>query len=275
MTDKQLSGKVAIISGAGSSGGIGALTARRMAERGAKVILTGLPNTGVEERTAEIVADGLPATSFIVDIAEEDQVIALMAFVKAEFGKLDILDNNAALQGQPEDLGVMTMDVEIWDRTLKVNGRGTMLMCKHAIPLMIENGGGSIINISSGTSMAGDFQSTAYGVSKGAINTLTKYIATQYGAQGVRCNAIAVGLIKTPALDAGMPEDFQQVFAVHKLSGRLGRPDDISSMVCFLASDETEWINGQILPVDGGFYAHVPTTVGVAQKLAQMQAAVE
>lgn len=262
-TTKNLTGKVAIVTGAG--GGIGAVTSRLLAERGASVVLAGPAGTGIEATTEKLAADGLVVRPCEVDISKEDSVKALMQFTREQFGRLDILDNNAALQGLPGDLDVMTMDVDVWDSVQAVNGRGTMLMCKHAVALMIENDGGSIINISSGTAAAGDFQSTAYAASKGAINTLTRYVATQYGAQGVRCNAVALGLVKTPALDAGMPEAFQAVFAANKLSGRLGKPEDIASIVAFLASDESSWISGQVLPVDSGFYAHVPTTVGVAE----------
>jgi NAD(P)-dependent dehydrogenase (short-subunit alcohol dehydrogenase family) len=265
-----LNGKVAIVTGSG--GGIGAATARMLAEQGAAVIIAGPPETGIEATAEALVTAGYSAQHCQVDISSEDSVKALLDFTRQQFGRLDILDNNAAYQPPQVDTDVVNMDVEVWDRIHAVNGRGTMLMCKHAIPLMIEGGGGSIINISSGTSSAGDFSYTAYASSKGAINTLTKYVATQYGAQGIRCNAIAVGLVNTPALQAGMPPVFQQEFAAHKLVGRIGEPNDVASMVCFLASDSSSWVSGQLYPVDGGFYAHTPTTVGVARLAQQLQA---
>src|SRR3546814_4262738 len=104
-----------------------------------------------------------------------------MAFTRDLFGRLDILDNNAAYHGDVNDGDVLSMTVELWDKIMSVNARGAMLMCKHALPLMIAQGGGSIINISSGTAQGGDFYATAYAASKGAINTFTKYVATQYG----------------------------------------------------------------------------------------------
>jgi len=111
--------------------------------------------------------------------------------------------------------------------------------------------------------MAGDFFATAYAASKGAINTFTKYVATQYGAQGIRCNALVLGLILTPLLEATLPRPLREIFRAHKLTQRLGSPLDVAQMVAFLASPRSSFITGQLLPVDGGFYAHTPTTVAV------------
>jgi NAD(P)-dependent dehydrogenase (short-subunit alcohol dehydrogenase family) len=143
-----------------------------------------------------------------------------------------------------------------------------MLMCKHAVPLLIEAGGGSIVNISSGTAAQGDFYASAYAASKGAINTLTKYVATQYGARGVRCNALAPGLILTPKLKAAMPPAMQEVFRQHCLTGALGRPAQIGQTILFLVSDHSSFITGQVISADGGLAAHVPTTVEVARLFA-------
>lgn len=258
---EEFTGKVAIVTGAG--GGIGAVVATVLAERGASVILAGPKDTGLESTVEKIVNAGHIATSCIVDISDEASVQALMTFARETYGRLDILDNNAACQGLPEDSVVTSMPVDIWDRVHSVNARGTMLMCKHAVLLMLETGGGSIINMSSGTASAGDFFSTAYACSKAAVNTLTQYVATQYGAQGIRCNAIAAGLVDTPALQAGMPDAIREIFTANKLVKRVGQPQDVAEMICFLASDKSSWISGQIYPVDGGFYSHMPTTVEV------------
>jgi NAD(P)-dependent dehydrogenase (short-subunit alcohol dehydrogenase family) len=166
------------------------------------------------------------------------------------------------------------MDVEEWDKVFAINSRGTMLMCKHVIPVMIANGGGSIINISSGTALAANMYQTAYGCSKAAINTMTKYIATQYGAQGVRCNAISAGLIKTEKLAASMPEPMQEVYRGAKLIPRLGKPEDIAEMVAFLGSDRSQWVTGQVYAVDGGFLAQSPQLQAEKALMAQMQLAV-
>jgi NAD(P)-dependent dehydrogenase (short-subunit alcohol dehydrogenase family) len=259
-----LHGKVAIVSGAGDPEGIGAASARALGLAGAKLLLADLPSSNVEKTVELLRAEGLDVSSAHVDISEEVQVAALLDLARREFGRLDILDNNASVTGVQHDLLIGDMDVDIWDRAMRVNARGTMLMCKHALPLLIDSGGGSIINISSGTAQAGDNYASAYAASKGAINTLTKYVATQYGHKGIRCNAIAPGLIMTPVLDKSMPMPMQDVFRSHSLTGRLGTARDIAEMVAFLASDRAQFMTGQIVQVDGGIYAHVPTVPGVA-----------
>jgi len=268
---QDLNGRVAIVTGAGGIGGIGECTARTLAGAGARVVLADLPGSKLEETTAALLKQGFEVVSHPADISDERSVESLIRFTQQTYGRLDILDNNAASQGQAEDREVTSMSVELWDRIMGVNARGAMLMCKHALPAMIAGGGGSIVNISSGTSMAGDFFATAYAASKGAVNTLTKYVATQYGAQGIRCNALVLGLIATPILKTVMPEPLRDIFRDNKLVGRLGEPQDVAEMVLFLASDRSRFITGQLLPVDGGFYAHTPTTTPVMALFAKMQ----
>jgi NAD(P)-dependent dehydrogenase (short-subunit alcohol dehydrogenase family) len=271
MSDKHLSGRVAIVTGSGGKGGIGECTARLLAQRGARVVLADLATSQLDETAASLSKEGHDVSLCATDISDERSVAALIGFTQQKYGRLDILDNNAASQGQAEDREVASMSVELWDHIMGVNARGTMLACKHALPLMLAGGGGSIINISSGTSVAGDFFATAYAASKGAINTLTRYVATQYGSRGIRCNALVLGLIATPVLKAVMPEPLREIFRENKLVGRLGEPQDVAEMVAFLGSDRSRFITGQLLPVDGGFYAHTPTTAPVAALLAKME----
>jgi NAD(P)-dependent dehydrogenase (short-subunit alcohol dehydrogenase family) len=234
-------------------------------------VLADLDDSALAQTTRDLTALGLPVACHPTDISDEHSVQSLIRFTREKFGRLDILDNNAATQGQPEDSEVASLSVELWDYIMGVNARGTMLMCKHSVPLMIAGGGGSIINISSGTSVAGDFFATAYAASKGAINTLTRYVATQYGDRGIRCNALILGLIETPRLQSVMPPPLREVFREHKLVQRLGTALDVARMVAFLASEQSSFITGQLLPVDGGFYAHTPTTVGFRKALEQMK----
>jgi NAD(P)-dependent dehydrogenase (short-subunit alcohol dehydrogenase family) len=254
-----LEGKVALVTGAGSLRGIGVAAARVLASAGAHIVIADLAKSDIAGTAETLRAEGIDVVARTLDIAQEEQVRALFGWISETYGRLDIVDNNAANQANPTDMLVSDMDVELWDKIMGVNARGTMLMCKHALPLMIAGGGGSIINMSSGTSLAGDFFATAYACSKGAINTLTHYVATQYGQQGVRCNAIASGLIMTGALEGAMPLPMQEIFRGHSLTGQLGTPVDIAEMVGFLASPRARFVTGQIISVDGGIYAHIPT----------------
>ena len=145
-------------------------------------------------------------------------------------------------------------------------------LCKHAVPITIERGGGSVINIASGQGLSGDLVTSAYGSSTVG---LTRFVATAYGDHGVRCNAVAPGLIKSQALDAGMPAPMQELVRRHNLVPRLGKPDDIAAIVAFLASPAAGFITGQIIQVDGGFLAHLPTLVPAKQVLAQLAAQTE
>lgn len=267
--DRELEGRVAVVSGAGSASGIGAATVRLLCAAGARVVMTDLAQSDIRETAASLSAEGLDVTAAIVDISDEQEVRKFFDWVHTTFGRLDVIDNNAANQANPTDTTVTELDVGLWDRIITTNARGTMLMCKHALPLMIQGGGGSIINISSGTSLAGDFYATAYACSKGAINTLTKYVATQYGHQGIRCNAVAPGLVMTAALDRSLPPPVREIFRGHSLTGELGQPRDIAEAVLFLASDRSRFITGQVISVDGGIYAHIPTVPEVRNLQSQ------
>ena len=262
-----LQDKVAIVTGAHR--GIGLATAARLAAGGARVILADLPSTDLAGATRKAAEHGEVA-HHAVDITSEDSVKALIEFTMDTFGRVDVLDNNAAYAGSPADIDLLSMETDEWDKTFIINARGTMLMCKHTVAAMLKTGGGSIINISSGTAVSGHMYQTAYACSKGAINTLTQYIATQYGAQGVRCNAIAPGLVKTENLAASMPEAMQEVLRENKLVPRLGDPADIAEMVAFLGSDRSSWITGQIYAVDGGFLAKAPHLASERRLMEQM-----
>jgi NAD(P)-dependent dehydrogenase (short-subunit alcohol dehydrogenase family) len=262
-----LTGKVAFISG--GAGAIGSATARRLALGGARVVIGDLPTSNVHEVAASLQGDGLDVAAQELDLEQEASIRTAVEMIARKYGRLDVLDNNAALKGLKEDRGVVDMSSELWDRVMAVNARGTMLMCKYALPVMIAGGGGSIVNISSGTSVAGDQYATAYAVSKGAINTLTYYVAAQHGRQGVRCNGLLVGSVVTPAMQRVLPEAMREILRAHKLMGRLGQPQDIAEVVAFLASDRSAWITGQLWSIDGGFFAHIPTM----PQFAQLQAA--
>jgi NAD(P)-dependent dehydrogenase (short-subunit alcohol dehydrogenase family) len=248
----RLEGKVAIVTGGGS--GIGAACCQKFAAEGAKVIVADISRDNAE-RVASTIGVAALATWF--DAGDGDSIRNLVHTAVEHFGALHILHNNAALTSAAfisKDTTAIDIDLDVWDRAMSVNARGYLLGCRYALPHIIKAGGGAIINTSSNAALHGDLDRIAYGSSKGAINSLTLYVATQYGRQGVRCNAICPGLIVTPAVQNAMPEAIRRL-SRHIIAPRVGRPEDIANLACFLASDEAAYITGQIISVDGGFRA--------------------
>jgi NAD(P)-dependent dehydrogenase (short-subunit alcohol dehydrogenase family) len=255
----RLAGKVAIVTGAAS--GIGRATALLMAREGAAVVVADVNGAGAAAVAKEIEAAGGAALGQPADVAEEASVVAMVDAAVKRFGGLDVLHNNAAAVDpalMSRDGDVVDLDVGVLDRTLAVNLRGPMLGCKHAIPRMLARGGGAIVNTSSASGLVGDPVRTAYGVSKAGLDSLTRYVATQYGKRGIRCNSIAPGVVATPALAANVPPEMIAIYERSHLTPRLGRPEDIAAAVAFLASDDAAFITGQTISVDGGLLAHHP-----------------
>jgi NAD(P)-dependent dehydrogenase (short-subunit alcohol dehydrogenase family) len=250
---KRLQGKVALITGA--AGGIGAATVRRLVREGARVGIADLNREAAEALAAELGADTI---AIGIDIGDEAAFKAGIDETVARFGRLDILFNNAALTDMATmvgDTNAVEISNEIWDRTLQVNVTGYLYGCRHAIPHIAAAGGGAIINMASGSGMLGDCARIAYGTSKAAVISMTKYLATQHGRQKIRCNGIAPGPIVTPHSRAVGGKEFD-IIARHMPMGELGEPEDIAALVAFLASDESKYINGQIITIDGGMSAH-------------------
>ncbi len=250
-----LANKIALITGAG--GGIGRPTALLLAASGASVVVADI-NEESAKATATLIANaGGRALPLRVDITREDDIRAMMAVAVEHFGGLDVLVNNAAV-GSPNDHDIINMQVEVWDHVVGGNSRGTMLCCKHALPALIARGGGSIVNISSGAALAGQLTQAAYNASKAAVISLTQSVATMYGKQGVRCNAIAPGLIMHERLAAGFPQSYVEIDKANVLTPYSGAPQDIANAVLFLATEASRFITGHVLPVDGGLLAHTP-----------------
>jgi len=254
----RLAGKVAIVTGAAS--GIGRACAIALADEGASVIVGDLDSEGAGHVSEQIIDRGGEAAPVQVDLGDPVSVKALVQQAVERFGRLDMLHNNAAAThlAATRDLNVADMDPGVWDDTMRINLKGTMLATKFAIPHIIAAGGGSVVNTSSGASLSGDFGHTAYAVSKAAINALTLYTAAQYGKEGVRCNAIAPGLVVTPASADNYAGPNGEMMLRHHLTTRLGSPADIASMVVYLCSGDAGFVTGQIISVDGGARSHQP-----------------
>jgi NAD(P)-dependent dehydrogenase (short-subunit alcohol dehydrogenase family) len=263
---RRLEGKVAIITGGG--GGIGSAVARRFVSEGAKVVLADIFEESAK-RAAEPLGENGLAVQF--NAAEAESVKAMVERTVSHFGRLDILHNNAALTDpakQPLDTTAVDIPLEVWTETLAINVTGYLLGCRFAIPHMIAGGGGSIINTASNSGSYGDLARIAYGSSKGAIITLTKYVATQHGRQNIRCNTISPGVVLTEALGKTVP-GLKELIKRHVLTPEFGVPDDIAALAAFLASDESRYITGENISINGGSVAHQPHYADLIDFMAQ------
>ncbi|MDF1691465.1 MAG: SDR family oxidoreductase [Zhongshania sp.] len=255
-----LENKVALVTGAGS--GIGRACARKLAECGASVLVTDINKEAAEKVVSEIREAGGTASAGICDIGDEASVAAAVALAVEIFGGLDILHNNAAYasaESVAADTDIVDMPLALWDTTMAITLRGTMLGCRYAVKEMVKRGGGSIINTSSQYGVSAFNKMPCYGVAKAAINMLTEYVATAFGREGIRCNSVAPSMILTPLLKAAIPEELIKLNEDSALTPFLGEPEDIANIVAFLASDEARYLTGQVIRADGGMTAHLPT----------------
>ncbi|MFF2093917.1 SDR family NAD(P)-dependent oxidoreductase [Paenibacillus sp. NPDC058174] len=247
----RLLNKVAIITGA--AGGMGKADALLFAKEGAKVVITDLQEDKINEVVREIEAGGGEALGFKHNVASEDDWVRVVDEAVAKFGKIDILVNNAGISNATP---YMDLTVENWEKTMSINVTSIFLGQKYVIPHMIEAGGGSIINISSIAGLTGGSGAGPYTASKGAVRLLTKATAVDYAKHNIRANSIHPGYIETPmTVDLMKDENMRQWFLSQTPLPRLGKPEDIAQGALFLASDESSYITGIELPIDGGYYA--------------------
>ncbi len=247
-----LEGKIAIV--AGGATGIGAATARRLAAEGCSVVVGDINDGGATKTSREISAVGGIAAAVRFDLAEADSIAELTRITVAEFGGVDLLFNvGSDMSLLPGDTDVVDIDLAIWERTMTVTLRGYLLTMQHVIPNLLARGGGAIVNMSSAAAFQGEPMRPAYATAKAGVGALTRHVASRWGRDGIRCNAVAPGLTATVAIRSA-PQWPELQAAAHKRmrSTRVGEPDDIAAMVAFLMSDDGAWINGQTINIDGG-----------------------
>jgi NAD(P)-dependent dehydrogenase (short-subunit alcohol dehydrogenase family) len=249
----RLDGKVAVITGAG--GGMGREAAVLFTQEGAKVCAADVNRTAADE-TVGLCAEG-SAFAVAVDVADEEQVAAMMRETAGRFGGIDVLYNNAGISPD-DDASVLDTSVEAWERVQAVNTKGVFLCCKHGIPYLRERGGGSVINVASFVAILGAATSQiSYTASKGAVLSMSRELAVQFARANIRVNALCPGPVETPLLlnIFGSDPAALERRRVHWPTGRLGKPREIVNGALFLASDESSFVTGATFLVDGGLSA--------------------
>ncbi|ADP80822.1 SDR family NAD(P)-dependent oxidoreductase [Pseudofrankia inefficax] len=250
----KLEGKVAIVTG--GAGGIGTGTCRLLAREGAAVVVADIPQAKPSALAEELTQAGQRAIAVEVDISDEAQVEGMVRAALDAFGRLDGLHANAAATHLVARDGLLTeLSRADLEEAFQVNVVGTWLCCKHAIPAMIETGGGSIVGTSSAAATHADTNKTAYGITKASVGQLMRTVATQFGKQGIRANTILPGLIMHHRVTR-MGEDFKKIIRANVLTPEFGDADSIGSLVAYLFSDDARYLQGQEIRVDGGMFAH-------------------
>ena len=254
----RLEGKVAIVTGAGS--GIGRATAHRFAEEGARLVLADIRGEYLEELEAALGAEHAYVSG---DVSQEATAELLAATARERFGRIDVLVNNV---GDLFIAEITETSVEDWDRLMATNLRSMFLCCKHVIPAMLEQGGGSIVNLSSISAFVGQEAEEggpsffAYSVTKAGARQFATNLATRYAKQGIRVNAVAPTVVRTPLVerfiaDAANPTEMAAQMEVFNPMPGMPEPRDVADAVLFLASDEARFITGHVIPIDGGYTA--------------------
>jgi len=248
----RLTGKVALITGGAS--GLGRVAAELFAAHGAQVVVADVIDG--DEVVEAIAADGGEASFVACDVTDEEAVAAAVQHTVETFGGLHVLHNNAGVMLAGDDDPVAT-PLDVYERTMDINVKGTLLACRHAIPVMVAAGGGSIVNVASFVAhMGAATPQVAYTASKGAVLALTREIAVIYARQGIRANALCPGPVMTPMLAKFLSDDEQRERRLrHIPMGRFGEGIEIANGALFLASDESSWMTGQSLLIDGGITA--------------------
>jgi NAD(P)-dependent dehydrogenase (short-subunit alcohol dehydrogenase family) len=247
-----LSDRVVIV--VGGATGIGAATAARLGEEGARVVVGDLAEDSARRTVERIVTAGGTATAIAFDLADPDSVAGLVDAAADTYGGVDAMFNvGADMTTIRADTDVVDIDLDVWDRVMAVNLRGYVVAMKHAIPHMLTRGGGTIVNMSSAAAFQGEPARPAYATAKAGIGALTRHVASRWGKDGIRCNAVAPGFTATDAIRSAPQWPELEASALKRIRGpRVGATDDVASLVAFLVSDEGAWINGQVINVDGG-----------------------
>lgn len=259
---KRFENKVVVVTG--GAAGIGEATVRRIAGEGGKVVIADYVREKAEALAAELREEGMETIPVYFSAAELESCRELIRTAVEKFGQIDVLVNNVGGTDLTRDSDIEKLDIGYFDEAFHLNIRCGLYLIQQVIPCMEQGNGGAIVNVASISGITADLRGTYYGASKAGVINMTKYVATQLGKKNIRCNAVAPGLVLTPAALRNLPEQMQKVFVRHNALAYLGTPEDIAVAIAFLASEEARYITGQTLVVDGGLTIHNPTIADIA-----------
>lgn len=266
-------GKVAVVTGAG--GGVGRAAALGFAAAGAAVVVADVRSESAAATADLVVEGGGRAIAVATDVSDEDSVRSLMDHAVSTYGRIDVLHNNAAALGADvygRDMRIDELPLEVWERSMAVNATGVLLGCKHVVPVMRRNGGGSIVNTVSLAAMHGGDDHAAYGASKATVVALTRYVASMYGPDSIRCNAVAPGLILSETSRAALSDRQLSEFAVERALPWAAESEDIANIVIWLSSEQARAITGHTIVADSGTLSRRPRDVMAAWEAFLAQA---
>ena len=254
---KRFENKTALVTG--GAGGIGEATVRRLVAEGARVVIGDYEEERARALAEALRDEGAGAEGHYFSAADLSSCKALADFALATYGQIDVLVNNVGGEDLKKDLDVAHLDIDYFDELFHLNLRCCIYLTQLVLPSMTERHAGAVVNVASISGLTADFRGTLYGASKAAVINFTRYVASQMGHQGVRCNAVAPGLVLTPAALRNLPEPVRDIFLRESATPYLGRPEDIAAVIAFLASDDARYVTGQTVVADGGLTIHNPT----------------
>jgi NAD(P)-dependent dehydrogenase (short-subunit alcohol dehydrogenase family) len=249
----ELNGKVAIVTG--GSSGIGRAAVELFADEGAVVVIADVADDPGRDLADRLASKRQTATFVHADVSREADVQAMVTLAVAQFGRLDVLFNNAGIEGDQAMIAEVALDN--WERVIDINLKGVFLGTKYGVQSMLRSGGGAIINNASVAGLVGFAGASAYCASKGGVVQLTRAAALEYATHGIRVNCLCPGVIQTPMVERfthGDPQAESQLTAMEPI-GRVGQPEEVAQLALFLASDRSSFLTGAVIPVDGGFVA--------------------